>query len=172
MGATMVETLVSDIPDDLQESILQVLDRACELERTLATAESCTGGLVASLFTDVEGSSHAFERGYVVYTNAAKTDMLGVPEDMLETHGAVSKPVAIAMAEGALARSRAHAAFSTTGFAGPGGDDAEEGLVHFACAIRDRETLHREEHFGPLGRGGVRVACVRVAAEMFKESLQ
>lgn len=172
MGATMVETLVSDIPDDLQESILQVLHRACELERTFATAESCTGGLVASLFTDVDGCSHAFERGYVVYTNAAKTDMLGVPEDMLETHGAVSKPVAIAMAEGALARSRAHAAFSTTGFAGPGGDDAEEGLVHFACAITDRETLHCEEHFGPLGRGGVRVACVRVAAEMFKESLQ
>ncbi|WP_375262299.1 CinA family protein [Palleronia sp.] len=168
----MVETLVTDIPDDLQVEIRQVLERACELERPLATAESCTGGLVASVLTDVDGSSHAFERGYVVYTRRAKSEVLGVPADMLEEHGAVSRPVALAMAEGALARSAAHAAFSVTGFAGPGGDDAEEGLVHFACAIRGRETLHREEHFGPIGRSGVRLACIRVAVEMFKEALE
>ena len=168
----MVETLTADIPDDLQDQIRQVLDRACDLERTLATAESCTGGLIASVLTDVDGSSHAFERGYVVYTNQAKTDMLGVPADLLDEHGAVSRPVAIAMADGALARSQAHAAFAVTGFAGPAGDDAEEGLVHFACAVRGRETLHREEHFGPIGRSGVRLACIRLAVDMFKEALE
>ncbi|QJR80459.1 CinA family protein [Alteromonas pelagimontana] len=166
----MVETLVTDIPDDLQERICKVLNRACDDECTLATAESCTGGLIASLFTDVEGCSHAFERGYVVYTNKSKTDMLGVPSDMLDEHGAVSRPVAIAMAEGALAASNARAAFSVTGFAGPAGD-AEEGLVHFACAVRDRKTVHREEHFGPIGRSGVRLACIEVAIEMFEEAL-
>ena len=166
----MVETLVTDIPDDLQDRIRKVLNLACDQERTLATAESCTGGLVASLFTDVEGSSHAFERGYVVYTDQAKTDMLGVPSDLLDQEGAVSRPVALAMAEGALAASNAHAVFSVTGFAGPAGD-AEEGLVHFACAVRGRETVHREEHFGSIGRSGVRLACMQVAVEMFEEAL-
>ncbi|SFG64345.1 nicotinamide-nucleotide amidase [Palleronia marisminoris] len=167
----MVETLVTDIPDDLQDRIRKVLNLACDQERTLATAESCTGGLVASLFTDVQGSSHAFERGYVVYTDQAKTDMLGVPSDLLDQEGAVSRPVALAMAEGALAASSAHAVFSVTGFAGPAGD-AEEGLVHFACSVRGRGTVHREEHFGPIGRSGVRLACMRVAVEMFEEALK
>lgn len=170
MEATIVETLATDIPDDLQERILHVLERACDLERSIATAESCTGGLVASLFTDVEGCSHAFDRGFVVYSEAAKTGMLGVPADLLSEHGAVSRPVAIAMAEAALARSEAHSAFSVTGFAGPAGDN-EEGLVHFACATRGRATVHREEHFGTIGRSGVRLACLRVAIEMFEEAL-
>jgi len=167
----MVETLVTDIPDALQDRIRQVLDRACGLERMLATAESCTGGLVASLFTDVEGSSHAFDRGYVVYTDRAKADMLGVPPDLLNRHGAVSRPVAIAMADGTLDRSAAHVAFSVTGLAGPAGG-AEEGLVHFGCAVRNRKTLHREEHFGSIGRSGVRLACLQVAVEMFEEGLE
>ena len=167
----MTETLTADIPDDVQADILRVLERACELERTLATAESCTGGMVASLLTDVQGCSHAFERGYVAYTDAAKRDMLGVPAALLSEHGAVSKPVAIAMAEGALARSGADFAFAVTGFAGPAGD-AEEGLVHFACASRGREALHREAHYGAIGRGGVRLACLRVATEMFGEVLE
>lgn len=171
MEAIIVETLATDIPDDLQERILHVLERACDLERPLATAESCTGGLVASLFTDIDGCSHAFERGYVVYTNNAKTEMLGVPSAMISEHTAVSKPVAIAMAEGALARSDAHSAVSVTGYAGPAGD-AEEGLVHFARATRGRETAHREEHFGPIGRSGVRLACLRVAIEMFEEAMK
>lgn len=127
--------------------------------------------MVASLLTDVQGCSHAFERGYVAYTDAAKTEMLGVPPDLLAEHGAVSRPAAIAMAEGALARSGADFAFSVTGFAGPAGD-AEEGLVHFACASRRRETLHREAHYGPIGRSGVRLACLRVAIEMFDEVLE
>lgn len=172
MEAIIVETLATDIPDDLQERILHVLERACDLERLLATAESCTGGLVASLLTDVEGCSHAFERGYVVYTDNAKAEMLGVPPAMLSEHGAVSRPVAIAMAEGALAQSSAHSVFSVTGYAGPAAGDAEEGLVHFARATRGRETAHREEHFGPIGRSGVRLACLRVAIEMFEEAME
>lgn len=167
----MVETLTAEVPDHLQTRIRHVLERACEAERSLATAESCTGGLVASIFTDVEGCSRAFERGYVAYTEDAKTDMLGVGPDLLAEHGAVSRQVAIAMADGALARSGAHAALSVTGFAGAAGDN-EEGLVHFACAVQGRETMHREEHFGPIGRGAIRLACLQVATEMFEESLQ
>ncbi len=127
--------------------------------------------MVASLLTDVQGCSHAFERGYVSYTDKAKIDMLGVPADLLAEYGAVSMPVALAMAEGALERSGADLAFSVTGFAGPAGD-AEEGLVHFGCASRRRETLHREAHYGPIGRSGVRLACLGVAIEMFAEALE
>ena len=163
--------MTADIPGTVQADILRVLERACELGCTLATAESCTGGMVASLLTDVVGCSHAFERGYVAYTDGSKTDMLGVSPALLDRHGAVSRPVAIAMAEGALARSGAHFAFAVTGFAGPAGD-AEEGLVHFACARRGGDTLHREAHYGPIGRGGVRLACLRVAIEMFDEVLK
>lgn len=166
----MTETLSSDIPDEVQDRILRVLERACERGRRLATAESCTGGLVASLLTDVDGCAHAFERGYISYTNAAKEEMLGIPLALIEAHGAVSRPVAIAMAEGALARSGADVAFAVTGFAGRA-PDAEEGLVHFACAARDRQTIHREAHYGAIGRGAVRLECLRVAAEMFEETL-
>lgn len=165
-----MENLTTDIPEDVQERIRRLLARACDLERRLATAESCTGGMVASLLTDVEGCSHAFERGYIAYTDEAKADMLGVSTALLAEHGAVSRPVALAMAEGALARSGADVALAVTGFAGPAGD-AEEGLVHFACADRGRRTLHREAHYGPIGRSGVRLACLRTAVEMFEEVL-
>ena len=168
----MIETLSSDLPDSLQTEVYGVLQRACDLELRLATAESCTGGLLASLLTDVDGCSHAFDRGFVVYTDKAKHEMLGVPQQMLDEHGAVSKPVAIAMAEGALERSGADVAFAVTGFAGPGGECSEEGLVHFACARDGRETHHREAHYGKIGRGGVRVECMKAAMEMFAEMLQ
>ncbi|WP_299815980.1 CinA family protein [uncultured Jannaschia sp.] len=167
----MVETLTAEIPEDLQNRIHGILKEACERGRNLVTAESCTGGLIASLFTDVDGCSRAFERGYITYTDDAKADMLGVPRDMLDAHGAVSRPVAIAMAEGARTRSNAYCALSVTGFAGPAGDN-EEGLVHFGCAVEGRETMHREAHFGSLGRGGVRLACLRTAVEMFEEASQ
>jgi nicotinamide-nucleotide amidase len=171
LEAVIVETLATDIPDHVQDRILRLLERASELRRPLATAESCTGGLLASVFTDVEGYSHAFERGYVVYAAASKTEMLGVSPDLLDRHGPVSREAAIAMAEGALERSDAHVALSVTGNAGPAGDD-EEGLVHFACASRGRETAHREEHFGAIGRAGVRQECLRVAIDMFGEALE
>jgi nicotinamide-nucleotide amidase len=126
-----------------------------------ATAESCTGGLVAGALTDVPGSSDVVERGFVVYSNAAKTEMLGVAEALIAEHGAVSEPVARAMAEGALAASRADVAVAITGVAGPGGTEAKpEGLVHFACARKGRATVHLRREYGARGRGAVRFASV------------
>jgi nicotinamide-nucleotide amidase len=160
-----------EVAEDVETAIGRVLDAACARNLRLVTAESCTGGLIASLLTDVEGRSHAFDRGYVVYTEAAKTGMLGVPADMLAAHGAVSEPVATAMARGALTRSEADIAFAVTGFAGPAGDGDEEGLVHFACARRRLPSFHREAHYGPIGRGPVRLECVKVAMSMILEQI-
>ena len=141
----------------------------CEARGLLvATAESCTGGMVAAALTDIPGSSSVVERGFVTYSNAAKAECLGVPVVLLDSHGAVSEPVARAMAEGALANSPADLAISITGVAGPGGGSAEkpEGLVHFACARRGAETIHARIEFGPLGRDQVRAASVRQALSM------
>ncbi len=167
----MAETLTADLPGDVDEAIQRLLRRACDAGLRLATAESCTGGLLASLLTDVDGCSHAFERGFVVYTDEAKRDMLGVDAELLRRHGAVSEPVARAIAEGALARSAADIALAVTGFAGPTGGKGEEGRVHFACARRGRPTAHRDCRYGPRGRGGVRQACLRTAAEMLAEAI-
>ena len=167
----MTETFSSDIPDPLQDAIQRLLTTACDADLKLATAESCTGGLLASLLTDVQGCSHAFERGFVTYTEEAKQEMLGVPADLLEEHGAVSEPVARAMAEGALARSAADIAVSITGFAGPT-EEGEEGLVHFACARAGRDTIHRAAHYGAIGRGGVRIESLKSAVEMIEEMLR
>jgi nicotinamide-nucleotide amidase len=134
----------------------------------LATAESCTGGMLASLLTDVPGVAHCFDRGFVAYTNAAKHEMLGVPAALIEAKGPVSRAVAVAMAEGALEKSRAYIALAVTGFADSG---STPGLVHFACARTGRRTVHREEHFGPIGRGATRVQCIRVGIEMMAELL-
>ena len=162
------ETFSPVIPNELEDELMRLLTKASEREIMLATAESCTGGMVASLLTDVPGVSHAFDRGFVTYTNEAKHEMLGVPNDMLEEHGAVSREVAVAMAEGGLAHCRANILFAVTGFADSGD---EPGLVHFACARAGRKTLHREEHFGAIGRGPVRVQCLRVGVEMMAEML-
>lgn len=134
----------------------------------LAAAESCTGGLVTGALTAVSGSSAVVERGFVTYSNEAKIELLGVPEAAIETHGAVSATVACAMAEGALARSRADIAVSITGVAGPGGGSADKpvGLVHFACARRGRPTEHVERRFGDIGRDAVRAASVIQALEL------
>ena len=162
------ETLSPVLPDETQEATRRMLAKACERKLVLATAESCTGGMLASLLTDVQGVAHAFDRGFVTYSNEAKNEMLGVPLELIEEKGAVSRDVAIAMAEGALARSRANITLSITGFADAGD---EPGLVHFACARGGRLTMHREEHFGPGGRGATRIACMRVAIEMMSEML-
>ena len=162
------ETLSPVLPDAVEEAARRLLAKACERDLTLATAESCTGGLLASLLTDVQGVAHAFDRGFVTYSEQAKTEMLGVPPDLIAVEGAVSRAVAIAMAEGALARSSANIALAVTGFADAG---AEPGLVHFACARAGRKTAHREAHFGPIGRGATRIACMRVAVEMMTEML-
>jgi nicotinamide-nucleotide amidase len=135
-----------------------------------ATAESCTGGLIAGLLTEIPGSSDMLERGFVVYSNAAKQELLGVPAETLVNHGAVSEPTAVAMAEGALANSRAEVAVSVTGIAGPDGGTAAKpvGLVHFACARRGKPTVAREERFGAIGREAVRLASVRVALDLLE----
>ena len=132
----------------------------------LATAESCTGGLIAGAITDLAGSSAVFDRGFVTYSNAAKTQMLGVPDTLIKLHGAVSEQVAGAMAQGALATSDASIAVSVTGIAGPGGSDHKpEGRVCFGIATDG--TVHTEtKEFGPIGRENVRVATVNHALSL------
>ena len=151
------ETLDSVLPNKVQDRAERVLRAADEHELKLATAESCTGGLLAALLTDVHGLGHVFDRGFVVYAKQAKCDLLGIAREM---------------AQGALRRSDADLAVAITGFAGPAGPDDEEGLVHFACARRAGETRHREEHFGAIGRDGVRIAALDVALQMLEQSLR
>ena len=146
--------------------------RLCDLELRVASAESCTGGLFASLLTDIEGAGHGFDRGFVTYDENAKQEMLGLPPEMTERNSAVTAAVAKAMAQGALENSQADIALSVTGFAGPAGDDQEEGLVHFACARRGEPPVTREEHFGAIGRGPVRIAALGVMLEMLEEALE
>ena len=136
----------------------------------IATAESCTGGLVAALLTEVAGSSDVFERGFVTYSNAAKTEQIGVDAAMIVQHGAVSEPVARAMAEGALAHSEADLAVGITGIAGPGGGSAEKpvGLVHIAVAQRSLPTEHRRCDFGQLSRAAIREQSATVALDMLR----
>ncbi len=138
----------------------------------IATAESCTGGLVSAALTDVPGSSDVFDRGFVTYSYAAKTAMLGVPAAMLADHGAVSEPVARAMAEGALAASDADVAVAITGVAGPGASEAKpEGLVHFALARRNAPTRAHVERYGPRGRAAVRAASVETALLLLAQAV-
>ncbi|APF37526.1 amidohydrolase, PncC family [Chelatococcus sambhunathii] len=138
----------------------------------IATAESCTGGLVAGALTAIAGSSDVVERGFVTYSNEAKVEAIGVDADLIGEHGAVSEPVARAMATGALARSRADLAVAVTGIAGPGGGSAAKpvGLVHFAVAMRTGKVLHREERLGDIGRSEVRRLSVAVALTMLEEA--
>jgi nicotinamide-nucleotide amidase len=170
----MAETLDHALPREVQDRATRVLELACEKETYLATAESCTGGLLAALLTDVPGCSHIFERGFVVYSDDAKCDLLGIARSKVENCGAVSEEVAREMALGALRHSEAHVALSITGYAGPPGRDqeGEEGLVHFVVARRDGTQIHREEHFGPIGRDGVRVASLETALEMLEAALR
>ncbi|MBN8936249.1 MAG: CinA family protein [Rhizobiales bacterium] len=137
----------------------------------VATAESCTGGLVVGALTDIAGSSAVVDRGFVTYTNEAKEQMLGVPAETLKRHGAVSRATAEAMAKGVLAHAPADLAVSITGIAGPGGGSADKpvGLVHFAAAARDGRLLHRERRFGDIGRADVRRLSVLEALALLME---
>jgi nicotinamide-nucleotide amidase len=153
---------------DLSIRVLQ----ACRARQwTLATAESCTGGLVAGALTEIAGSSDVVDRGFVTYSNAAKTAMLGVPEAMLAARGAVSRPTAEAMAQGALARAGVDLTVSITGIAGPGGGSADKpvGLVHFAAAAKGGRMIHREKRYGDIGRSEVRRLSVLEALHMLLE---
>lgn len=139
----------------------------------IATAESCTGGMVAVALTDVAGSSAVVDRGFVTYSNAAKQDMLGVREETLDAHGAVSEPVAREMAEGALAHSLADLSVSITGIAGPGGSEFKpEGRVCFGLAMKGAATLTETIDFGALGRDKVRHAARDHALALLARALQ
>jgi nicotinamide-nucleotide amidase len=136
----------------------------------VATAESCTGGLVAAALTEIAGSSDVLDRGFVTYSNAAKQAMLGVSPDTLASQGAVSRQTAAAMAAGALTHSDADLAVAVTGIAGPGGGSADKpvGLVHFAAAARGGKLLHRERRYGDIGRQAVRRESVAEALAMLE----
>jgi nicotinamide-nucleotide amidase len=144
----------------------------CKAKKLMvATAESCTGGLVAGALTDIAGSSAVVDRGFVTYTNEAKHQMLGVPSDTLDRCGAVSRETAEAMARGALGHANADIVIAVTGIAGPGGGSAEKpvGLVHFAAASRIGDLNHREKRFGDIGRAEVRRRSVLEAIAMLAE---
>ena len=150
---------------ELKERAASLLEAYATKGLKIATAESCTGGLVAALLTEIAGSSAVVERGFVTYSNEAKTEQIGVPADLIAAHGAVSEPVARAMAEGALSRSRADVAVGITGIAGPTGATATKpvGLVHFGLATKGAATIHLERRYGDLGRETVRLRAVEDA---------
>lgn len=152
----------------------QTLDRCQVAKKMVATVESCTGGLIAASLTEIAGSSAVVEAGFVTYSNEAKTQLVGVPGELIISHGAVSQPVAIAMAEGALVHSRADIAVSVTGIAGPGGGSKEKpvGTVHMACAGDWFETQHALKQYGDLGRAEIRVRTVLDALALLESCLQ
>ena len=159
---------------DLIARAAALIARYREAALMAATAESCTGGLIAGLLTEIPGSSNMLERGFVVYSNAAKQELLGVPAETLARHGAVSEQTAVAMAEGALRASRAEVAVSVTGIAGPDGGTAAKpvGLVHFACARRGQaDGRPRGAVWRYRPRAEVRLASVRVGLDLLEAAL-
>jgi nicotinamide-nucleotide amidase len=163
------------LPDEaaaLSTQATRVLEKVRQHGLTLATAESCTGGLLASLLTDQDGFGRCFDRGFVTYTDEAKSELLGIDLVAIKRHGAVSAKIGAAMAQGALERSQAGIALAVTGFAGPGGPNDEVGLVHLACAGRDGPLVCRECHFGELGRERIRNLTVQRALEMIEAAVE
>jgi len=160
--------------EDLSPLAATVLNALTAQKKMVATAESCTGGLICGTLTEIAGSSAAVDRGFVTYSNEAKTDLLGVSADLIEAVGAVSKDVAVAMAEGALARSKADIAVSVTGIAGPGGGSAEKpvGTVHIAVAARDKPTAHVHCWFADRGRKSIRLETVQTALTSILNALE
>ena len=156
---------------ETEAAAIALLDLCKSKKLTVATAESCTGGLVAGALTDIAGSSAVVDRGFVTYTNEAKHQMLGVPNETLQRHGAVSRETAEAMVRGALGHADADLAVSITGIAGPGGGSPDKpvGLVYFAAASRGGDLIHRERRFGDIGRGEVRRRSVLQAISMLTE---
>ena len=150
-----------------------LLEKARVQQIRIVAAESCTGGLIAGLLTEIPGSSDVVERGFVTYSNEAKEELLGVSRQTLETSGAVSEPVARAMARGALKHAHAERSIAVTGIAGPGGGSAEKpvGLVYVAVARPEGDVVVREYRFGDIGRDKVRLATVEKALRLLGESL-
>ncbi|HEX7074641.1 MAG TPA: CinA family protein [Hyphomicrobiaceae bacterium] len=161
-------------PADLVDEARQLIGLLRDHKLMLVTAESCTGGLISGVLTEIPGSSDVVERGYVTYSNAAKVSCLGVDPQLIATHGAVSEEVARAMASGALAHSQADIAVSVTGVAGPGGGSVEKpvGLVHFGAVRKGQPVLHLEKRFGDLGRSAIRIESVRTALDLVKAAVR
>ena len=149
----------------LEANLTQISLQLLKHRHTLTTAESCTGGMIAAACTDLAGSSQWFERGFITYSNEAKAEMLGVPAGLIEQHGAVSEPVARAMADGAIAHSRAHVSLAVTGVAGPTGGSADKpvGTVWLAWCVGG-QTHSEMQHFAG-DRAAVRAATVRYALQ-------
>lgn len=161
----------ADLPDEAS-NLAEHAHRVDQAGLSVATAESCTGGLLASLLTDIEGLSNRFERGFVTYTEEAKCELLGLDPAVIERHSVVSREVARAMAEGALLHSHADLAVGITGFAGKASSHSEEdGLVHLAVVRKGRRPILRECHFGDAGRDRTRAMAAGAALEMVEEAL-
>jgi len=169
MSCGMTNLFFPELLDDAK-ALLAEFER---LRRKLATAESCTGGLLAGLLTEIAGSSAVFERGFVTYSNSSKSELIGVSPALIERHGAVSEEVARAMAKGALARAPVDVAVSVTGIAGPDGGSSEKpvGLVYLGAAPRGRLTLVRECRFGNIGRTPIRLASVKAALVLARQAV-
>jgi nicotinamide-nucleotide amidase len=159
------------VTHDITAAVMAVLSACRARSWKIATAESCTGGLVAAALTEIAGSSDVVDRGFVTYSNEAKQQMLGVPAATLRDFGAVSRQTAEAMARGALQASRVDVVVAITGIAGPGGGSADKpiGLVHFAAASREGALTHNETHYGDIGRSQVREKSVLQALAMLRE---
>ncbi len=157
--------------DDVLAAATGLIKLCVDKKLTIATAESCTGGLVAGALTDVPGSSAVLDRGFVTYSDNAKQQMLGVPANTLRDYGAVSRQTADAMAQGALEKAKVDLTVAITGIAGPGGGSADKpvGLVHFAAASRNGATLHAAKCYGDIGRAEVRHKSVLQALAMLQE---
>jgi nicotinamide-nucleotide amidase len=159
-------------PPALTRQAQELVDYARTTGVMMTTAESCTGGLISALITEIPGSSDVFDRGFVTYSYEAKTELLGVPKNIIQAHGAVSAEVAKRMAEGALLRSNGDIAVSVTGVAGPGGiPHKPAGLVHFALAARGTPTRLMVRRFGDRGRSNVRIATVETAMGLLSDAI-
>lgn len=160
--------------NDIGERARRIIAEYGARGQMIATAESCTGGLIASAITEIPGSSAVLDRGFVTYTNQAKMDLLGVLGKTLDDYGAVSKETALQMVAGALCRSRAGVAVAVTGIAGPGGGSAEKpvGLVHLAAKARSGRLIHHEMRYGDIDRTDIRLATLRTALDMLLELAQ
>lgn len=156
----------------IRELARTVLEEADRKNLCIATAESCTGGLLATLLTDLPGVSHCFECGFVVYSDEAKARLLGIPPEEIEKYGAVSSRIAEEMAAQALERSCADVALAITGFAGPGSSGEEEGLVFIAAASPGSQPEHREFHFGEAGRDMVRLRALECALNLLAHTIR
>ncbi|OJF90026.1 CinA family protein [Pararhizobium antarcticum] len=162
---------MSGWPKDIETLASALIADFTAARLTVATAESCTGGLIAGALTEIAGSSAVVDRGFVTYSNRAKVEMLGVDPSTLDAFGAVSRQTALAMVRGALANAQADLAVAVTGIAGPGGGSPDKpvGLVHLAAASRSGRIEHREMRYGDIGRDAVRLATVQTALEMLRD---